>query len=93
MNFFELRTFKHIKTVPLMDELEGILVLNDAHSKVIRNLKNSAKNVRTTLSDHIVITAGNKGIIRILRVTMNVRNIYALTFLNCSPPNFILNFF
>ena len=93
MNFFELRTFKHIKTVPLMDELEGILVLNDAHSKVIRNLKNSGKNVRTTLSDHILITAGNKGIIRILRVTMNVRNIYALTFLNCCPPNFILNFF
>ena len=76
-----------------MDELEGILVLNDAHSKVIRNLKNSGKNVRTTLSDHILITAGNKGIIRILRVTMNVRNIYALTFLNCSPSQLHTHFF
>ena len=60
-----------------MDELEGILVLNDVHSNIIRNIKPSVKSVRTTLSEHILITAGNKGIIRILRVTMNVRNIEA----------------
>ena len=82
-----MRTFKHIKTVPLMDELEGIIILNEVHTRDILNLK--APSVKTTsvpLSDHILVTAGNKGIIRILRVTMKVRNLVSIEIYQISTP-------
>jgi hypothetical protein len=72
LNFFELRTFKHIKTVPLMDELEGVIVLNAKHSAALLNQPKSAAK-KTGTSEHVLVTAGGKGVLRILRVSMTVR--------------------
>ena len=62
-----------------MDELEGIIILNEEHSRTILNIeeptssKNSKKkNVLSAMSEHVVVTAGAKGMLRILRVSMTV---------------------
>ena len=62
-----------------MDELEGIIILNEEHSRTILNIeepsstKNSKKkNVLSAVSEHVVVTAGAKGMLRILRVSMTV---------------------
>ena len=61
-----------------MDELEGIIILNEEHSRTILNIeepssKNSKKkNILSAVSEHVVVTAGAKGILRILRVSMTV---------------------
>ena len=61
-----------------MDELEGIIILNEEHSRTILNIeepssKNSKKkNILSAVSEHVVVTAGAKGMLRILRVSMTV---------------------
>jgi hypothetical protein len=55
-----------------MDELEGVIVLNAKHSAALLNQpKRAAK--KTGTSEHVLVTAGGKGVLRILRVSMTVR--------------------
>jgi hypothetical protein len=62
-----------------MEELEGVIILQEQHSKTILNINDEKKkkNKNSLQSDHILITAGNKGVLRILHVSIAVRlNIY-----------------
>ena len=35
VNFYELRELVHVKTVPIMEELEGLVILNAHHSRAL----------------------------------------------------------
>jgi hypothetical protein len=62
-----------------MEELEGVIILKEQHSKTILNINDDKKKkTKNSLqSDHILITAGNKGVMRILHVSIAVSiNIY-----------------
>lgn len=72
LNFYELRSFKHLKTVPLMDELEGVIVLTAKHTHAILG-RTAGKSKKSGYTESIVISAGSKGVLRILRISMTVR--------------------
>jgi hypothetical protein len=44
LNFYELRSFIHVKTIPVMDELEGVVILNEEHSRKILDPRGSGGN-------------------------------------------------
>jgi hypothetical protein len=58
-----------------MEELEGVIILKEQHSKTILNINDEKKkkSKNSLQSDHIIITAGNKGVLRILHVSIAVR--------------------
>lgn len=55
-----------------MDELEGVIVLNAKHSAALLNQSKSVAK-KTGASEHVLVTAGGKGVLRVLRVSMTVR--------------------
>lgn len=55
-----------------MDELEGVVILNEEHSRMILNIEEPSSKKKGILSEHVLITAGSKGVIRILRVSFTV---------------------
>jgi U3 small nucleolar RNA-associated protein 13 len=84
MNFYELRGRTHVKTIPVMDEMEGVLFLNQKHSEALlaafgtqvdhgKSKKRSREDRDSEAgSTHVVLTAGLKGFIRVLKITYNV---------------------
>jgi WD40 repeat protein len=85
MNFYELRGRTHVKTIPIMDEMEGVQFLNPKHSEALLTAlgaqgvdhgkgKKRSRDDRDaeTGSTHVVLTAGLKGFIRVLKITYNV---------------------
>jgi hypothetical protein len=58
-----------------MEELEGVIILKEQHSKTVLNINDEKKkkSKNSLQSDHIIITAGNKGVLRILHVSIAVR--------------------
>jgi len=94
LNFYELRHMAHVKTVPVMDELSSVVVLNETDSKRIlkiftsseiyegtENLKSTKKGSKVKEVDsnvNVLVTAGAKGLLRIFRVEMKVYFIYLL---------------
>lgn len=55
-----------------MDELEGVIVLNTKHSAALLNQPKSTGK-KTGTAEHVLITAGGRGVLRILRISMTVR--------------------
>jgi hypothetical protein len=94
LNFYELRHMAHVKTVPVMDELSSVVVLNEIDSKRLlkmfmsseiyegtENLKSTKKGSKVKEVDsnvNVLVTAGAKGLLRIFRVEMKVYFIYLL---------------
>ena len=54
-----------------MDELEGVIILNTKHSNAFLG-QTVTKSKKSGYTESIVISAGGKGIIRVLRVSMTV---------------------
>lgn len=77
VNFHELREYKHIKTVPVMEELEGVVLLNQAHSAEILGSLGSAGKIGA--GTHVLITAGEQGVLKFFRVDMAGKDISTFT--------------
>lgn len=60
-----------MKTVPLMDELEGVIILTTKHTKALLGHSNT-KLKKSGCTESVVISAGSKGVIRVLRISMTV---------------------
>jgi len=67
INFYELRQHAHLKTVPVMDVLEGVVILSREDS---RKLLKTFPAPTVDRTEYVVITAGEKGTLRIFRVEM-----------------------
>lgn len=74
-----------------MEELEGVIILKEQHSKTVLNINDEKKkkSKNSLQSDHIIITAGNKGVLRILHVSIAVRKnknesmLFVIIYINC----------
>ena len=55
-----------------MDELEGVIVLTAKHTHAILG-RTAGKSKKSGYTESIVISAGSKGVLRILRISMTVR--------------------
>lgn len=75
VNFYDLREYKHIKTVPVMEELEGVVLLNEEHSAQLLSATatpaSKAKNTHT----HVLVTAGEAGVLKFFKVLMVGSNV------------------
>jgi len=67
VNFYDLRNYAHIKTVPVMEELEGVILLNEAHSAL---LLGSAASKSKGVRQHVLVTAGAAGVLKFFKVSM-----------------------
>lgn len=67
VNFYNLRDYSHIKTVPVMEELEGVVLLNEAHSAL---LLGSAAPKSKGVRYHVLVTAGEAGVLKFFKVSM-----------------------
>lgn len=54
-----------------MDELEGVIILTTKHTKALLGQSNT-KSKKSGYMESVVISAGSKGVIRVLRVSMMV---------------------
>ena len=72
-----------------MDELEAVVVLDTSHSAALLKLsKKQAKN--SSVSEHVVITAGSKGVIRVLKISNMVsRNSLFYCIILCSSSKWL----
>eukprot|EP00981_Chlorochromonas_danica_P005788 scaffold1190_cov187-Ochromonas_danica.AAC.20 len=65
LNFYDLTTFTHLKTVPIMEELEAVTFLpSSSNNKTTSGKKKSTSSSKD--EDYVLLTAGAKGVIRIL---------------------------
>lgn len=71
LNCYDLNGFVHLKTVPVMDVLDCIVLLNDNHSNQLIAVNN--KNAKNT-NKKIAIVAGEKGLLRMFSIEFSVRN-------------------
>jgi hypothetical protein len=55
-----------------MDELEGVIVLNTKHTHALLG-QTAVKSKKSGYTESVVISAGSKGVIRVLRISMTVR--------------------
>lgn len=83
LNFYSINGKPaHLKTVPVMDELEGVQLLNAAHSAVLLGAasKTSAKGKKRSrdaeLVQRVLVTGGLKGVLRLFTVSYEVRCIF-----------------
>ena len=80
MNFYELRDRKLLKTVAVMDEVEGAVFLNSQHAKALLGGAVAAKGKsRSAASDaggtaHVLIIGGEKGVVRLYKVVLEGKN-------------------
>lgn len=76
LNFYELRGLIHVKTVPVMEELEGVVVLNEEHSLSIRNHSRLLQNIKSSKSSSkalvrvVIVTAGEAGVLHLYAVSI-----------------------
>lgn len=78
LNFYELISYKHIKTVPIMEELEGVVTLSREHSKELLGEAAPLKKVGGMSSGasgpFVLLCAGEKGIVRLFNVSCKNRD-------------------
>jgi hypothetical protein len=90
MNFYELRKHSHLRTVPIMEELEGVVFLNRKHSQQL--LAHTDLDLSQQKSAHVVVAAGEAGTLKLFVVGMKVRcfgwnaHIQHVTALLCCMP-------
>lgn len=82
LNFYSIKSKpEHLKTVPVMDELESVVLLSPAHSAAILGaVKPVAGKKRSRESDsvdHVLVTGGIKGILRVFKVTCEVASLHS----------------
>lgn len=84
LNFYSLAGKpEHLKTVPVMDELEGVLLLTAQHSAAILGaaVASGKKRSRETgYIERILVTGGLKGVVRMYKVSFEVRDCLRLTY-------------
>ena len=105
MNLYCLVELSHLKTVAVMDVLEGVVFLGESHSRGILGLPKTesfAANSKrshghskskdlSTDRNHVIALAGETGIIRLFRLQVNVKNsTFVYSLLKVS--NFVANF-
>lgn len=66
VNFYELRGYTHIKTVPVMEELEGVAILSAAHSQQLLSTLGDAE----AASKLVLVTAGESGVLKFFAFSM-----------------------
>jgi len=71
LNFYELRKHSHLRTVPIMEELEGVVFLNRKHSQQL--LAHTDLDLSQQKSAHVVVAAGEAGTLKLFVVGMKVR--------------------
>eukprot|EP01041_Mallomonas_annulata_P003782 gene3782-7509_t len=79
INFYELRHNVHIKTIPIMEELEGVILLNKEHSESILKAENlyeyDMKSKNAMELTYVVVTAGENGVLHIYKISMMGKDI------------------
>jgi hypothetical protein len=76
VNFYELRGFTHVKTVPVMEELEGIAILNSEHSQQLLSSSSgitAAAGKGGKASKLVLATAGEAGVLKFFAFEMASR--------------------
>ena len=78
----------HIKTIPVMDELSAVILLSKQDSASILNSSSSGARRKGETSSisapsvHVLVTAGQKGLLRLFRMEMNGKDISSFS---CTP--------
>lgn len=82
LNFYDINgKQEHIKTIPVMDELESVVILSKEHSSLLLGIaavSNTGavvgkKRARAADEAQVLLTGGLKGLIRAFRLTYDVR--------------------
>jgi hypothetical protein len=78
VNFYELRGYTHIKTVPVMEELEGVAILSAAHSQLIFPPAFAVlgrPRGAPASSQLVLVTAGEAGVLKFFAFSMQGREV------------------
>ena len=82
LNFYELRTHTLLRTIPILEELEAVLFLDQKHSHQL--LAHTVHASSAAQHTHVVVTAGEKGILKLFVVSMKVMVAIDLLFVHLS---------
>ena len=90
INFYELRDRKLLKTVAIMDEVEGAVFLNSKHASALLGLAGGKGKNRSaqstgeprTSSVHVLVLGGEKGLVRIFMVALEGKSVASFS---CTP--------
>mmetsp|Transcript_48422 Transcript_48422/g.95929 ORF Transcript_48422/g.95929 Transcript_48422/m.95929 type:complete len:1007 (+) Transcript_48422:70-3090(+) len=75
VNFYELRGFTHIKTVPVMEELEGVAILTAEHSAQILSAREDGQKKNKAGPPLVLVTAGEAGVLKFFSFSMQGKNV------------------
>ena len=73
VNFYELRHYEHIKTIPVMEELEGIAILNTIHSQEL--IQSSSTSSSASKHSLVLATAGEQGVLKFFSFSMKGKDV------------------
>jgi hypothetical protein len=82
LNFYELDKLVHIKTIAVMEEIEGVEILSDDHSNKILGVKKITKPKKgsNSIVQNIVITGGKNGIIKLYKIEINGNDVSSFAY-------------
>lgn len=79
-----MRDRKLLKTIAVMDEIEGAVFLSAQHAKMLLGSSGSASKSKYSNNSkrHVLVAGGNKGLVRIFKVEMEGKDADSFT---CTP--------
>ena len=77
INVYQVQNnYAHIKTIPVMDELETVVVVHNEHAKKL--FKSNAKTSSGSSSLYYLLVAGQQGIIRIYTIDIKTLQVNSI---------------
>mmetsp|Transcript_11269 Transcript_11269/g.16966 ORF Transcript_11269/g.16966 Transcript_11269/m.16966 type:complete len:841 (-) Transcript_11269:67-2589(-) len=73
VNFYSLKSLQHIRTVPVQEELESAVILSRVHTRSL--LQQFESDVIDGTTSYVLLTAGEKGLIKFYRFQMKANNV------------------
>jgi len=82
MNVYTLRGYRHVKTIPVMEELEGVVMLTPRHARVVLGREAPAKGLPSSASKGkkdgkaaAAAAAAAAGLVEVVAVTAGIKGV------------------
>ena len=79
MNVYTLRGYRHVKTIPVMEELEGVVMLTTRHARAVLGREAPAKGLPSSASkgknDGKAAAAAATGLVEAVAVTAGIKGV------------------
>ena len=80
LNFYNLEKLEHIKTIAVMEEIEGVQILKDEHTTQILKINSKSNKAKDLKVQNVLVTGGKNGIVKIYKIEMTGKDKFTFAY-------------